>query len=115
MIDIAAYCAYAKSGRASSSYALGKGRVSGWNARPGPGMVKVFKHSHCAMKKDLPTEDLRVIRIRDVIVLTGLSRSAIYAAVKAGTFPRQLKLSARSSGWLRDEVVLWVKERPRGV
>jgi prophage regulatory protein len=77
-------------------------------------MVKVFEHSHCAMKKDIPTEDLRIIRIRDVIELTGLSRSAIYAAVKAGTFPRQLKLSARSSGWLRNEVVLWVKERPRG-
>jgi prophage regulatory protein len=66
------------------------------------------------MNNDLPTEDLRIIRIRDVIALTGLSRSAIYAAVKAGTFPRQLKLSARSSGWLRNEVVLWVKERPRG-
>lgn len=65
------------------------------------------------MNNDHSTEDLRIIRIREVIALTGLSRSAIYAAVKAGTFPRQLKLSARSSGWLRNEVVLWVKERPR--
>ena len=65
------------------------------------------------MNNDLLTEDLRIIRIRDVIALTGLSRSAIYSAVKAGTFPRQLKLSARSSGWLRNEVVLWVKGRPR--
>lgn len=65
------------------------------------------------MNNDHSTEHLRIIRIREVIALTGLSRSAIYAAVKAGTFPRQLKLSARSSGWLRNEVVLWVKERPR--
>jgi prophage regulatory protein len=59
-------------------------------------------------------EDVRIIRIRDVIALTGLSRSAIYAAVKAGTFPRQVKLSARSAGWVRGEVVGWLKERPRG-
>jgi prophage regulatory protein len=66
------------------------------------------------MNNDLPIEDIRIIRIRDVIALTGLSRSAIYAAVKAGTFPRQVKLSARSSGWVRGEVVEWMKGRPRG-
>jgi prophage regulatory protein len=75
--------------------------------------VKGFNYSHIAMNNHLPIEDLRIIRIRDVIALTGLSRSAIYAAVKAGTFPRQVKLSARSSGWFRAEVVLWLKERPR--
>lgn len=67
------------------------------------------------MNNDLPMEDIRIIRIRDVIALTGLSRSAIYAAVKAGTFPRQVKLSARSSGWVRGEVVAWMKARPRGL
>jgi prophage regulatory protein len=75
--------------------------------------VKELNYFHIAMNNDIPTEDLRIIRIRDVIALTGLSRSAIYAAVKAGTFPRQVKLSARSSGWWRGEVVLWLKDRPR--
>jgi prophage regulatory protein len=65
------------------------------------------------MNNDIPLDDIRIIRIREVIALTGLSRSAIYAAVKAGTFPRQVKLSARSSGWVRGEVIGWVKERPR--
>lgn len=67
------------------------------------------------MNNDLPTEDIRIIRIRDVIALTGLSRSAIYAAVKAGTFPRQVKLSVRSAGWVRSEIVAWMKERPRSL
>ncbi|WP_312549880.1 AlpA family phage regulatory protein [Massilia sp.] len=67
------------------------------------------------MNNDIPLDDIRIIRIRDVIALTGLSRSAIYAAVKAGTFPRQVKLSARSSGWVRGEVVGWMKERPRSL
>lgn len=46
--------------------------------------------------------------------MTGLSRSSIYAAIKQGTFPAQLKLTARSSGWLESEVVEWREMRPRG-
>jgi len=42
----------------------------------------------------------RIIRIREVIAMTRLSRSSIYAGIKQGTFPAQLKLSTRSSGWL---------------
>lgn len=67
------------------------------------------------MESNQPTEEIRILRIREVIALTGLSRSAIYAAVKLGTFPRQIKLSARSSGWLKGEIVKWLIERPRGM
>ncbi len=60
------------------------------------------------------TQD-RIIRITEVMALTGLSRSSIYAAIKAGTFPAQLKLSVRSSGWLESEVIAWRDKRPRGL
>lgn len=56
----------------------------------------------------------RIIRIREVIAMTGLSRSSIYAAIKQGTFPAQLKLSTRSSGWLESEIIEWREMRPRG-
>jgi prophage regulatory protein len=56
----------------------------------------------------------RIIRITEVMAMTGLSRSGIYAAIKMGTFPAQLKLSVRSSGWLESEVVAWRDRRPRG-
>lgn len=56
----------------------------------------------------------RIIRITEVMTMTGLSRSGIYAAIKAGTFPAQLKLSVRSSGWLESEVIAWRDKRPRG-
>ena len=56
----------------------------------------------------------RIIRIREVIALTGLSRSSIYAAIKQGTFPAQIKLSIRSSGWLESEIIAWREMRPRG-
>lgn len=56
----------------------------------------------------------RIIRISEVMAMTGLSRSGIYAAIKEGTFPAQLKLSVRSSGWLESEVIAWRDKRPRG-
>jgi len=56
----------------------------------------------------------RIIRIAEVMAMTGLSRSGIYAAIKEGTFPAQLKLSVRSSGWLESEVIAWRDKRPRG-
>jgi len=57
----------------------------------------------------------RIIRIREVIAMTGLSRSSIYAAIKQGTFPAQLKLSTRSSGWLESEIIEWREMPPRGL
>jgi prophage regulatory protein len=56
----------------------------------------------------------RIIRITEVMAMTGLSRSGIYAAIKEGRFPAQLKLSVRSSGWLESEVIEWRDKRPRG-
>jgi len=56
----------------------------------------------------------RIIRITEVMAMTGLSRSGIYAAIAEGTFPAQLKLSVRSSGWLESEVIAWRDKRPRG-
>jgi prophage regulatory protein len=64
------------------------------------------------MKNDASTED-RVIRIAEVKKLTGLSRSSIYLMIKKRTFPAQLKLSMRSSGWLLSEVKKWVDDRVR--
>jgi len=56
----------------------------------------------------------RIIRITEVMAMTGLSRSGIYATIEEGTFPAQLKLSVRSSGWLESEVIAWRDKRPRG-
>lgn len=56
----------------------------------------------------------RIIRIREVTAMTGLSRSSIYLQIKNGTFPVQVKLSTRSSGWLWSEINGWLLSRPRG-
>jgi prophage regulatory protein len=40
----------------------------------------------------------RILRLADVLHLTGLSRSSIYLKIANGQFPKQLSLGARS--WL---------------
>ena len=50
----------------------------------------------------------KVLRMKGVMDMTGLSKSAIYKKVADNQFPRQIKLGARASGWLLDEVTGWL-------
>ena len=42
---------------------------------------------------------------------TGLKRSTIYDKMKAGTFPKPVKLGARAVAWPEAEVDAWMEER----
>lgn len=55
----------------------------------------------------------QLIKLPDVIKLTGLSSSSIYRLASNGEFPKPIKLTAggRSSAWVVDEVNKWVDER----
>ena len=55
--------------------------------------------------------DITILRLPQVIVRTGLSRSSIYAKVSAGDFPEPISLGARAVGWLADEVEAWLVAR----
>lgn len=51
------------------------------------------------------------LRIRQVCARCGMSRSSVYAAIKSGTFPRPVKIGARSSAWRSSEVEAWIAHR----
>ena len=53
----------------------------------------------------------KVLRLPDVIQQTGLSRSAIYARIAEGQFPKQFNLGGRAVGWLSSDITLWLKQR----
>jgi len=55
--------------------------------------------------------DNRIMKRPTVEDVTGLSRSSIYEKMKTGTFPKNIKLSERSVGWLAHEVQEWLKNR----
>lgn len=55
----------------------------------------------------------RLLRIREVMQITGLSRSYIYALASQGLFPRSISLvpGGTSRAWLESEVAEWLDAR----
>lgn len=47
------------------------------------------------------------IRAKDLPAITGLSISEIYARVKAGTFPKSIKLGPQTAGWTPESLRAW--------
>lgn len=54
----------------------------------------------------------RLLRLPAVLELTGRGRTAVLDDVKAGRFPRPIKVGAASM-WLHSEVQSWIGERIR--
>jgi prophage regulatory protein len=52
-----------------------------------------------------------ILRRPEVSLRTGLGRSAIYAYLQAGRFPRPVKLGPRAVGWIEAEVNQWIASR----
>ena len=53
----------------------------------------------------------RIIRCKDVVEKTGLSRSTIWRMEKEKTFPARVSLGAGSVGWKLSEVENWINSR----
>ncbi|PKM28841.1 MAG: transcriptional regulator [Gammaproteobacteria bacterium HGW-Gammaproteobacteria-11] len=54
---------------------------------------------------------MKVIRLQQVMEMTGLGRSTIYKYVSESWFPKPIPLGGRSVGWLEGEVSEWILER----
>ncbi|EPE9242232.1 helix-turn-helix transcriptional regulator [Enterobacter hormaechei] len=53
---------------------------------------------------------LRLLRMSDVIDLTGLPKSTIYLKMKSKKFPRQVSIGARSVAWVEAEINDWIEK-----
>ena len=60
---------------------------------------------------------MRIMRLKDVMKVTGLGRSTIYKYISEGQFPEQISLGARAVGWVDSEIDDWVMSKidERGV
>ena len=54
-----------------------------------------------------------IVRFPQVIARIGISRSSLYAFIKAGTFPPPMSLGARAVGVLSADVDEWINTRPQ--
>ena len=57
----------------------------------------------------------RILRIPEVVEITGLSRTTIWRRVRSGDFPAPVRLGSlatRSVGWRESEIRKWIESRP---
>ena len=50
----------------------------------------------------------RILRLNTVLDRTGLSRATLYRKVADGTFPRQVRIATRCTGWRETAIREWM-------
>ena len=58
---------------------------------------------------------MRLIRLKEVMHLTGLGRSSIYKFMTEGVFPMSVSLGERAVAWEVSEVEEWVLDKIEGM
>ena len=58
----------------------------------------------------------QILRLKDVVKITKLSPSWIYAQMKAGNFPSNFKIfkGGRASGWWSTDIEIFLESRDNG-
>lgn len=56
-------------------------------------------------------ENKKILRVKDVVKITGFSHTWIYKLIKQGDFPKKHKIGKRAVGFCASEVDRWVSER----
>ena len=56
----------------------------------------------------------RLLTLRDVMHITALSRSGIYALMAESRFPKPIRIGSRAVRWVEQEVLDFIASRPRG-
>ncbi|WP_194576208.1 AlpA family transcriptional regulator [Vibrio anguillarum] len=59
----------------------------------------------------MPENYIRLIRFREVLTMTGLSRSSLYRFIEENQFPTQVQLGGRAVAWVEGEVQEWIAQR----
>lgn len=59
-------------------------------------------------KDNISQTDLQILKIKQVVELTGLAQSTVYKYIHERNFPLQVSLVGASVGWLRAEIEYWL-------
>lgn len=68
-------------------------------------MAKKHEPSASAPHRD------RLLRLREVAQIAGLSRTAVYRAEADGRFPKRRRIGLRAVAWSEAEVLAWIASR----
>ncbi|QUE31395.1 helix-turn-helix transcriptional regulator [Francisella philomiragia] len=54
---------------------------------------------------------LKILRLNQVVELTGTSKSTIYRWISNSQFPKPINLSSSSVGWLEADINDWIQSK----
>lgn len=63
--------------------------------------------------RDQQFKERKLLRLPDVCLIVGLTRSGIYRAMHEEQFPRPVRIGARAVAWPFTEILAWINSRPR--
>lgn len=53
----------------------------------------------------------RILRMRDVLDCTGLSKSTLYRIIRDGEFPKPVRITSQLVGWRASVIQEWIESR----
>ena len=62
---------------------------------------------------EVTVNETNILRLPAVLDRVGIGKTALYAAVRRGDFPRPVRLSKRAVGWRVADVEQWFDSRPQ--
>jgi len=65
------------------------------------------------MQKGGEAMELEVYRIRELTKLLKVSKETVYLWIRKNKFPKPLKLGARTSVWLKEDIEKWLEEKKK--
>jgi prophage regulatory protein len=68
-------------------------------------------HVHTARFKAMEKPTIRMLRLPEVEAKTGLSRETIFRGGREGWFPKSVKISPASNGWVEGEIDTYLEAR----
>ena len=51
---------------------------------------------------------MRLIKLPEVVRMTGVPESSVYWRISKGQFPRPIKIGERASAWKSDDIEAWI-------
>ena len=54
---------------------------------------------------------MKLLKLKDVIAMTSLSKASVYRQMKDGKFPASVKIGPRSVAWVSSEIESWIEEK----
>lgn len=54
---------------------------------------------------------MKLLKLKDIIVMTSLSKASVYRQMNAGTFPLPIRIGPRSVSWILSEIEEWIESK----